>query len=519
MLTRLFGNNIHNYLHLLGLAGLAFGVPMNKVVMSISMMFIVLNLLLEANFITYWKNLKSNKLLWLVVAFYLLHAIGMLWSTDLNYALFDLKAKLPLLVIPIVVVAKPLTSRQELHGILSFFVASTVLVSLINFALYQHWIGGFEYDDIRGMSLFSSHIRFSIIVSMTAGVCLYLLKPCSKLRPILILLVLWLSYYTYYSQVLSGFSTLIGVFIIFAIYLFWGNRRKLAIGLMLAGLASVIGVLSWLFVPIQTDLTPLNELPKYTAEGNEYYHSNDVISPETGKPIYLYLCEDELEREWPKRSDIDYQGEDYKGQPIRFTLLRYMASKDLRKDAEGLAQLTDEEINSIENGVGTSKNYGVLGRLYGIKYELINEQNPNGNSLLERFEFWSTACTIFTENAIIGVGTGDVQLAFDDVYRRGTPLEESNRKRGHNMFLTIMVTFGVPGILLFGWMLFQYIYVNLKREELLALIFMGVAIISFLMEDTLETQTGVTFFALFFALFSIQYSSAESDALTTEKED
>lgn len=502
MLTRFLGNNIHNHLHLLGLAGLAFGVPMNKVVMSISMMFIVLNLILEADFIGYWKRLKSNELLLLILGFFILHVIGLLWSNDFDYAFRDLRAKLPLLVVPITLIARPLSSRKELDGILFVFVISTLLVSIINYALYQNWLGNFEYDDIRGMSLFSSHIRFSIIIAMTAGICLYFLKSMVKLRPLLIITILWLSYYTYYSQVLSGFSALLGVFSIFAVYLFWGNRKKLAIGLMLTGIAFSISLIVWLFIPFQSEPTPLYELPKFTAEGNPYFHSNEVISPETGKSIYAYLCEEELERDWPKRSKLDYHGEDFKAQPIRFTLLRYLSSKDFTKDAEGLAKLTDEEIRSIENGIGSSKNYGVMGRLYGLKYELINEQNPNGNSLLERFEYWRVGWTIFSENAFIGVGTGDVQVAFDEVYSRGTSLIEDNQNRGHNMFLTIMLTFGIPGILLFVWLLLRYSIVNIKRGELVALLFIGIALISFLMEDTLETQTGVTFFALFYGLFA-----------------
>ena len=101
MLSRFFGDKIHNHLHLLGLAGLSFGVPMNKVVMSVSMMFIVLNLLLEADFINYWKRIKSNKLLLLVIAFFLIHVLALLWSSDFDYGFRDLKAKLPLLVVPV----------------------------------------------------------------------------------------------------------------------------------------------------------------------------------------------------------------------------------------------------------------------------------------------------------------------------------------------------------------------------------------------------------------------------------
>jgi hypothetical protein len=38
----------------------------------------------------------------------------------------------------------------------------------------------------------------------------------------------------------------------------------------------------------------------------------------------------------------------------------------------------------------------------------------------------------------------------------------------------------------------------------LGILFLSVSIISFLLEDTLETQTGVTFFAFFYALYAIK---------------
>ncbi|NRA11771.1 MAG: hypothetical protein HRT57_07440, partial [Crocinitomicaceae bacterium] len=115
MLNRIFGANTHTYLHVLGLSGLAFGLPFNKVVMSISMMFLVLNLLLEGELKTYWVNLKSNRSFILILSLVLLTVISMFWSTDMAYGLHDLKAKLPLLVIPVVLGAKPIYNSKYIN--------------------------------------------------------------------------------------------------------------------------------------------------------------------------------------------------------------------------------------------------------------------------------------------------------------------------------------------------------------------------------------------------------------------
>ena len=122
MLSRFFGDNIHRYLHVLGLSGVAFGIPLNKVVMSSSMVFIALNLLTEAKFKEGLKNLKSNKLYWLVAALFLLHVVGLLWSENMAYGLHDLRVTVPLFVIPTMLVARPIKKRSDLHLVLGAFL-------------------------------------------------------------------------------------------------------------------------------------------------------------------------------------------------------------------------------------------------------------------------------------------------------------------------------------------------------------------------------------------------------------
>ncbi len=502
MLSRFFGDNIHRYLHILGLCGVAFGIPMNKVVMSSSMVFIALNMVLEAKFLDWWKNLRSNRLYWILVLFFILHVIAILWSQNTAYAFHDLRVKIPLLVIPTMIVARPLKSRLDFHLVLVAFLVSVLIVSFINFGMYQHWFGEHQYDDIRGMSLFNSHVRFGIIVSMGVAILLYFLKFLQWGRLFALALIIWLSYYTYYSQVIAGVATLAGVFLAFTIYLLWGRRKVLALGLLSLFSLTTVAIGIWLFTPIKIDSEIVKNLPTHTAEGNLYVHYDRVISPETGTPLYWYLCEEELIRDWPKRSSIPYEGLDNKQQPIRFTLMRYLTSKELTKDAEGLARLSDEEIDLIESGVASSKNYGLIGRLYGIKYQLINEQDPNGNSLLERMEYWKAGAGIFAQNVLLGVGTGDVQDEFNRYYQENnSPLSEENRHRTHNMYLTVGLTFGIPGLLIFLWFHFKMMTTNISKKEILGVLFLTIALISFLTEDTLETQTGVVFCAFFYGLF------------------
>ena len=495
MLNRLFGANTHSYLLTFGLCVLALGVPINKIVMSLAMIFLALNFLLEGEFKTKWQNLVSNKSFLFVFAFFVLHLVGILWSDNIDYAFHDIRVKIPILVIPLIIIAKPPKNINHLNAVLIAFIASTLISSLINFMMYQSWIGNHKYDDIRGLSLFGSHIRYGVIVSMCVAILISFLRK-QKYRWASIILIAWFSFYTMYSQVLSGVITLITVVSFYGVYLIWQKKRAIAISLVgIMGIA-IISLFIWIFKPMHIDITNYQALATETIEGNPYTHEFDKITPETGAPTNIYICNVELDREWPKYSTLHLDSLDLIGQPLRKTLIRYLSTKNLRKDAEGLKHLTKNEIRSIEMGHASVIHSGIMARLYGIKHQLNNANFPNNHSILERIEYWKAGISIIKSNWLIGVGTGDIQDEFNKEYDKvNSLLEIENRHRTHNMYLTVFVTFGAIGLLLFCLMLFKFATFTIKNHLLIGWFFILISIVSFIPEDSLETQTGVTFFA------------------------
>lgn len=472
--------------------------------MSISMMFLILNLILEGDFHNYFQRIKKNKLLLLVISFYLLHILGVLWSNNLAYVSHDLRAKLPMFVIPIALVAKPIMSKIQLNIVLYIFVGTLLVSSLINYACYYHWIGNFHYDDIRGMSLFNSHVRYALLISMAAAILLFTLTKTNKLWFTLqIIVIAWFAYYTLNSQVISGYLSFAGVALVGIVYWVWKWNKIVALSFIGISIISCVVLAVWIFQPVEMNKEIIAKLPYRSIEGNVYYHAPENIAPETKKPIEINICDVELKREWEKHSKIPYDGRDLKNQLIRTTLIRYLASMDVDKDAVGFAKLKKEDIQKIENGCASIYCTGVLARAYGLKYQLINAENPNGHSLLQRLEYWKTGLEIAQSNFLIGVGTGDIQDKFDELYTaKKSLLNQENRRRTHNMFLTTLITFGIFGLFLFLWIHTEFIVQQLNTGNLVGVSFFTIAVLSYLTEDTLETQTGVTFFALFYGLFS-----------------
>ena len=502
MLNRIFGKNVHTSLHVLGLCGVAFGIPLNKVVMSISMLFLITNLLLESDFKTYWSNIKQHKIYRLIIIFFLFKLLSLAWTSNFDYAIHDFRVKLPLLAIATALAVKPIINRTHLQFILIAFVTSTVFVSLINFGMYQHWIGSRDYDDIRGMSIFSSHIRYALTVTFSIGILLNFFVHSRKYWPLLSVLILWLTFYTYYSQVITGYLTLTGILFVFLIYKLWRSNRIIISSISLVFIVLSTFFILWVFTPIEINENDYKDLPRQTTKGAYYTNHFSVVSPVTEKPIYILVCESELRSDWPTYSNIAFDSLDRKGQPIKSTIIRYLSSKDLTKDAEGLSKLAPEDVQSIENGEASYIKTGIMARLYGIKFQLNNEGNPNNHSLLERFEYWKAGLSIVSRNYIMGVGVGDTDDAFKSYYKQSsTLLTEKNKHRSHNMYLTVFITLGVVGISLFMAMHILFIQLNLKKKNVLASAFIVVILLSFLIEDTLETQTGITFYALFFGLF------------------
>jgi O-antigen ligase len=179
----------------------------------------------------------------------------------------------------------------------------------------------------------------------------------------------------------------------------------------------------------------------------------------------------------------------------------------LRKDAQGVMALPDEDIRNIEQGVANYNNWkhpGLHARLSStlFEYNLYRRfNNPNGGSLSQRIEFTRASFHIIRQHPWFGVGTGDVPQAFAQTYDEiHSPLHEEFRFRAHNQYLAIAVAFGLVGLAFFLFVLF-YPWCSSKRNHTyLYMVFLCIMLLSMFPEDTLETQAGATLFAFFESL-------------------
>jgi hypothetical protein len=189
------------------------------------------------------------------------------------------------------------------------------------------------------------------------------------------------------------------------------------------------------------------------------------------------------------------------------TLIRYLNSKGLRKDANGINQLSDADIANVEKGIANVefvKKYSLKKRIYKLIWEYNLYKNGNqayGHSLVQRIVLWKTSFSLISENPVFGVGTGDVKNAFQNKFVETNSVLRDTGLRSHNQYLSITVALGFVGLLVF---IFSLIYpaTVLKMWSFTPYFYLFVIIsMSMLWEDTIESQVGVTTFAFFSSIY------------------
>ncbi|NCG30179.1 MAG: hypothetical protein GWP27_06880 [Bacteroidetes bacterium] len=519
----------HRWIYLAGLALIVIGLPFSKAFISIGEIVIAVNFLLEGRIKERWNELKQNRTALLFVAFFFVHILALLWTNDLSFALKDLRVKLPLLLFPVVIPLSPKLSRKEFHWIVGLFILAVLITSVMSTYQYIH-VRDILGTDYRDLSLCTSHIRYSLMVCFAYLFLLYAAWNESKnilSKLTYVALAIWLSVFIFILQSMTGMivwfmcSYLLLLYTMFHIQ----SQRIRTIGFtVLVVTPLIIGS----YVLLQIDAYYPNEKPdfsnldQYSAGGELYDSDTTNLSLENGHYTQLYRAHNEMTREWEERSPIPIkEGRDRKGHFVRTTLIRYLTSKGLRKDSVGVNSLTDDDVHAIENGIANVRfTYGnpIDNRIYIVIWEfdrLLREQRVQGHSVTQRILFWKTGWEIFKENWLFGVGTGDANRAFNAKYdEQVEALPDQYRLRAHNQFLTVGITMGILGLLIF---LIGAAYPFTKLKTANSFLYIGFAIIlyvSMFNEDTLETQVGVTLFAFFNALLLFGYS-ADSEEMTS----
>ena len=510
----MFPPHWHRYLFLISLICLISGGMFGASLFSIGQIALAANWFLEGKYISKMKQLRGNSVFWVLVSFYMWHLVGMAYTHNSSNGLADLGNKVPLLILPILFFSSKPLSNKEFNLLLHSFYVAVVLSSLYCFYVFlgytKHVVIG-----ARDACVFMSHIRFAlfIVFAISGLVYSFINEQHKGLKLLYIIGITWLLFFIYKLELMTGFACLAAVTFTFLIVIVFKKLKKSVVVFISLLLLSSVFIS---FAVLKSHITmfdvtphlPSNKLLTKTVNHRIYLQDTAYQLAENGTLIGINICDEELQNEWAKRSAIDYKNADKKGNELRYTILHYLASKTLTKDSVGLSQLTNQDIKNIEEGF-TNHHYCSHGNIINRWRELIWEytkykrgENPSGHTLTMRIEFWKTALHIIKQQPLFGVGTGDIQDSFNAAYvETHTKLNKQWWLRCHNQYLAVTVAFGIIGLFVFLFYLFYPAYQLRNHLHGLYYCFLIISLVSFITEDSLENQAGVTFFAFFNSLF------------------
>lgn len=459
-----------------------------------------------------WYNIKTrfndfihNKVAVVMVSLYVMHFIGLIYTSDFQYAFKDLRIKLPILLLPMILSSMKPLNRRQFDTVLWFFISSVFFVTLLGFVKYLRR----DFVDVRELSAFVSHIRVSLCMVLSIFILGYFLvkrnyKPLIKV--LLVIMILWFLWQIMIWESFIGMVVIAIISLMIAIYYVFRSKNtivKISVGVAIVSMIFVIvyvpyNIIKKYSTPPDIDIT---QLDTHTKLGNPYVFDTICHGVEDGRYVGLYLSRQEMFNAWNERSNKRINSVYDEGYG---SLVRYLTSKDLRKDAEGVSLLTDEDVENIENGIANYnyiENPGLKTRIMKIMVaydKYVEHRDANGSSVFQRVEYIKASFNIIKNNPILGVGTGDISNTFNDYYEESnSKLTRENRLRSHNQYLAITIAFGVVGLIWFLFSLIYPLFADEKNLNYLYIVFLLTMILSMLTEDTLETQVGVTLFAFF----------------------
>lgn len=524
---RLDKAHIYAFLIWLCMVGLLFSVFL----LSVAQLLLIAFWIFDGPLYPKFKDLFTNPLVLSLISIYFLHLLGMVWSSDWQYGLKDLRVKLPLLSFPLLFAALNPMKDRLFRTTLMVFVGLTMLAALIcSLAFFINPV-----DDLRKISLFGSHIRFSLMICLSVFVIFNLLINNHFRFGVVFLLVLSAIGLIAFLFLLNSMTGIV-VLVFVALYLMFRYLGRIKnIGIRLAVFLLVLslpGFIAYEYYLIRKTCFPevhtysLNEVDLYSPRNNMYYHDTTCTVAENGNYVYSYIAYDEIYKAWEARTGVHIDPETNIGKHQRDVLFRYLSSKGYRKDFDGVRALSNEDISLIQQGIPNCNipDMNLLEyRIYTLVWEFdvySNSGDPSGLTLMQRMEYLKASKMLIEKHPYFGIGTGDMKMAFKEQYiEMGTLLEPGFRNRSHNQFVSFTVAFGFAGLLLFLWVL---IFPFIQRKYTVSSWYAGfflIFVISLINEDTLETQTGVTFYALFNAFFLFLDPASHSKTIKDKNHD
>ncbi len=169
LLLRVFNQQ---FIGVTALLFLLVGLIASPVMMSIGVIGLAMNWVLNADFVENFRRFLRSPVFWSLTALFFIWLLSGLWSENFDYWANRMRMRLPFLLMPAGLVALPRFDRKIYYSLLYLFFALITLTCLVLFAWYLIDFENITLNYKQGQVLPTPvmHIRFSLMVAYAVAI-------------------------------------------------------------------------------------------------------------------------------------------------------------------------------------------------------------------------------------------------------------------------------------------------------------------------------------------------------------
>ena len=428
------------------------GIGFQIVIYKVALCALFLNWIFTTKFKKVIQSISSNSFFLAFIIFYILYALSFFWSENQSFAIADLVLKIPILILPLIMLSHEPLSIKEINKLLLAFSLSVIVLNCYCFfdALFNYLntrsINEFFYGSLT-INMHTAYQATFTSFSIFILVYIYLNKEYSHnwiFSFLIALQFLFLFLLSSRMQMLC-LSVVTPIFLIFHYYL----KQKIYLGFLYTILAFVV---SYFLVS-----TPsvLNNRYKQTVS-----HISSIGNDSQNSDPRKFI--------WKKAIDI-----------IKYNWLFGVGVGDAKDvlvssySKEFSKPITDHKVDSIIN--------------------ILKANSKNLNTQVKKLTSDHTKLKKESENILIQ------QINKYKYFAK-------KQYNFHNQYLQTFATVGFFGLIILIYLLSHLFIVSIIKKDFIVSAFLFLIAMSFLTESMLERQAGVVFFTFFYLLLVMRFS-------------
>ncbi len=428
------------------------GIGFQIVIYKVALYALFLNWIFTTKFKKVIQSISSNSFFLAFIIFYILYALSFFWSENQSFAIADLVLKIPILILPLIMLSHEPLSIKEINKLLLAFSLSVIVLNCYCFfdALFNYLntrnINEFFYSSLT-VNMHTAYQATFTSFSIFILVYIYLNKEYSHnwiFSFLIALQFLFLFLLSSRMQMLC-LSVVTPIFLIFHYYL----KQKIYLGFSYTILAFVV---SYFLVS-----TPsvLNNRYKQTVS-----HISSIGNDSQNSDPRKFI--------WKKAIDV-----------IKYNWLFGVGVGDAKDvlvssySKESSKPITDHAVDSTINILKANSKY-------------LNTQ-------VKKLTSDHTKLKKESENILIQ------QINKYKYFAK-------KQYNFHNQYLQTFATVGFFGLIILIYLLSHLFIVSIIKKDFIVSAFLFLIAMSFLTESMLERQAGVVFFTFFYLLLVMRFS-------------